>query len=272
MRSSRRFVVWPAHCSSSLSPRWADPDSGSPPPAPQLFITLAYATYWAAQLLPSPTAQAELFYEILHADHTLSALSDLLGISSVAPAPPRLSMSAGGTTPTGGSFPAKSAAAPGSRTSGGGLLAWQGTSPPRPGLSPSPSPSASSRPGTGAGFVATECISNLRSIVTFFSAPIAELRAEKRRKAAARGGDDDDHVEPDELLRVIRDNLGGVELIESAAMGDLPPRSEAGAGVGAGARERRGRGEGEGAYWRRLGEVACADTLRLMRSEGGASS
>ncbi|GAA5923501.1 hypothetical protein JCM3775_000407 [Rhodotorula graminis] len=216
----------------------------------QLFVTLSYATYWAAQLLPSPAAQAELFYEILHADATLSALSDLLGISSIA-SPVIGSGNSASTTPTGTTFPpALTRRETPTRAT---FFASLQVSPSRPSLSRSPSSSTSTttRSGSGAGFVATECISNLRSIVTFFSGPIDELRRAKKAR--------DDEVDPDEIIRVIRHHLGGVELIESAAMGDLP-RYGAAAAVGGGGGSSR-------SFIEALGAVACRDTLELMKGE-----
>ncbi|BGP39069.1 hypothetical protein JCM10449v2_003007 [Rhodotorula kratochvilovae] len=209
----------------------------------QLFITLAYAAYWAAQLLPSPAAQAELFYEILHADATLSALSDLLGITSIAsPVVPQTS-SSGATTPTGAPpFPPFNRRDTPTRAN---FFALQAPISPAKGVGAA---RLGGGGGSGGGFVATECISNLRSVITFFSGPINQLRL---TKAAA------DEVDPEELLAVIEANLGGVELIESAAMGDLR-RYAAEEGSKGGATEE---------YFRRLGEVACADTLALMEGE-----
>ena len=227
-------------------------------PSLQLFVTLSYATYWAAQLLPSPAAQAELFYEILHADATLSSLSDLLGISSIA-SPVIGGASSATTTPTSVSFPpALNRRETPTRAS---FLASLQVSPSRPSLSRSPSSSttATTRSGSGAGFVATECISNLRSIITFFSGPIDELRKAK----AAR----DDELAPDDILRVIRRHLGGVELIESAAMGDLPRYGAAAAAVGL---EGGVRGA-SGSYVEAMVEVACRDTLELMKGERPAA-
>ena len=227
-------------------------------PSLQLFVTLSYATYWAAQLLPSPAAQAELFYEILHADATLSSLSDLLGISSIA-SPVIGGASSATTTPPSTSFaPALNRRETPTRAS---FLASLQVSPSRPSLSRSPSSSttATTRSGSGAGFVATECISNLRSIITFFSGPIDELRKAK----AAR----DDELAPDDILRVIRRHLGGVELIESAAMGDLPRYGAAAAAVGL---EGGVRGA-SGSYVEAMVEVACRDTLELMKGERPAA-
>lgn len=222
----------------------------------QLFITLAYAAYWGAQILPSTRAQAELYYELLHADQTLSALSDLLGISSIAS--PVVNQSghaaSAGTfsqlynrrdTPTRNNFFALHVSPTKSWFSGAGGLAAAGAG---GGAGPAGGPRFG---GTGAGFVATECVSNLRSIVTFFSGHINQLRLTKPAS---------DEVEPDEILGVIERELGGVELIESAAMGDLR-RYAAEEGTTGGATQ---------AYFRALVEVACQDTLRLMEGEAEA--
>ncbi|BGO98531.1 hypothetical protein NBRC10513v2_002925 [Rhodotorula toruloides] len=202
----------------------------------QLFITLSYAAYWGEQILPNSAAQARLHYELLHADETLDALSDLLGISSVAtPAVTPPGSSNGSVlpplnrrdTPTRSTFftlsqfsPTKSSF----RSSSSLGVGTGGT-------------------GTGDGFVATECIANLRSSITFFSNHINALRLTKGAE---------DELEPDEILGVIERNLGGVELIESAAMGDL------------------GRFAGEevaGGFFEELVGVACEDTLRLLDAE-----
>ncbi|BGP23834.1 hypothetical protein Rt10032_c05g2448 [Rhodotorula toruloides] len=208
----------------------------------QLFITLSYPAYWGEQILPNSAAQARLHYELLHADETLDALSDLLGISSVAtPAvihpgssngsiPPPLNRR---DTPTRSTFftlsqfsPTKSSFRSSSSL---GVGAGVGT--------------GSGGGGTGDGFVATECIANLRSSITFFSNHINALRLTKGAE---------DELEPDEILRLIERNLGGVELIESAAMGDLG--RFAGEEVAAG-------------FFEELVGVACDDTLRLLDAE-----
>ncbi|BGP15057.1 hypothetical protein JCM10213_002799 [Rhodosporidiobolus nylandii] len=208
----------------------------------QIFIVLCYAAYWSDSILPDPSAQAHLYYEILHAEQTLTSLSDLLGISSIA-SPVVASSSATSPnalpsynrrdTPTRTSFFATASSAPSSF----GSLA-----PPPPLHAPS------GGGGTGGGFVATECISSLRSATTFFQSHINQLRLSKPAS---------DEVEPAEILRVVEQNLGGVEMIESAAMGDLRRFA---------AEESRGM---EG-FFRELVGVACADTLRLMEESGAA--
>ncbi|GAA5882056.1 hypothetical protein JCM16303_005580 [Sporobolomyces ruberrimus] len=184
----------------------------------QIFITISYAVYWGEQLLPSPFAQAQLYYKLLHSDQVLSSLSDVLGISSLASpkstfdastSPPRLrgvdplsplpkfyftssnDQNGGATSPT-HSVRSLSATAP--RSGGGG--------------------------GTGAGFVATECISNIRTTLSFFQNLIK--RGSLSLLDSDQGeGQEQDPLEPHEILAIIEKNLGGVELIESAAMGDL---------------------------------------------------
>ncbi|GAA5918518.1 hypothetical protein JCM6882_001364 [Rhodosporidiobolus microsporus] len=218
----------------------------------QIFITLCYAAYWADAILPDPSAQAHLHYELLHADSTLSSLSDLLGISSIAspvvPAPASSSTTSLPTynrrdTPTRATF--FSALSP-TRSSFGSLGP--------PSISPISASSLTSlggsgSGGTGGGFVATECISSLRSATTFFSSHINQLRLTKPAS--------DDPIEPAEILAVIERNLGGVEMIESAAMGDL----------------RRFAAEGSAgmeSYFAELVGVVCEDTLRLMEQGGAA--
>lgn len=205
----------------------------------QLFITLSYAAYWGEQILPDTATQARLHYELLHADKTLDALSDLLGISSVptplatppgslnGPAVPPLNRR---DTPTRSTFFALSQFSPTKSSFRSDSTLGIGV-------------------GTGDGFIATECIANLRSSITFFSNHINALRHDK---AGA-----EDELEPDEIVAVIERNLGGVELIESAAMGDL------------------GRFAGEdvaaNGFFDELVGVACQDTLRLLDAEQQAA-
>ncbi|GAA6004895.1 hypothetical protein JCM10207_008445 [Rhodosporidiobolus poonsookiae] len=210
----------------------------------QIFITLCYAAYWAESFLPNPSTQANLYYELLHAEDTLSALSDLLGITSVAS--PIMPVSAPSSTsslpiinrrdtPTRATFFTTTLSP--TRSSFSSVA----------GLSPVASLSVGTS-GTGGGFIATECISSLRSATTFFSSHINQLRLTKPAT---------DEVDPDEILAVIERNLGGVEMIESAAMGDA----------------RRFAVEGSAgmeSYFRRLIDVACEDTLRLMEKESPA--
>ncbi|CDR43369.1 RHTO0S08e00826g1_1 [Rhodotorula toruloides] len=202
----------------------------------QLFITLSYAAYWGEQILPNSAAQARIHYELLHADETLDALSDLLGISSVATPSVTPPGSSNGSilpplnrrdTPTRSTFFTLSQFSPtkSSFRSSSSLGVGTGGS------------------GTGDGFVATECIANLRSSITFFSNHINALRLTKGTE---------DELEPDEILGVIERNLGGVELIESAAMGDLG--RFAGEDIAAG-------------FFEELVGVACEDTLRLLDAE-----
>ncbi|GAA5892010.1 hypothetical protein JCM5296_004660 [Sporobolomyces johnsonii] len=190
----------------------------------QIFITISYAAYWGEQLLPSSSAQAYLYYELLHADSTLSSLSDLLGISSLAS--PVIPSDAASTPP---SF---------NRRDTPTRLNFFTT------LITSPTRSSfSSASGTGAGFVATECVSNIRSTISFFNAHIDALRETKPAH---------DEVDPDEILAVIEANLAGVELIESAAMGDLRRFAEEGSGL-------------EG-FFKTLVGVVCEDTLGLLEA------
>ncbi|GAA5926173.1 hypothetical protein JCM1841_001582, partial [Sporobolomyces salmonicolor] len=193
----------------------------------QIFITISYAVYWGEQLLPSSSAQAHLYYELLHADSTLSSLSDLLGISSLA-------------SPV---IPSDAASAPPSfnRRDTPTRLNFFTT------LITSPTRSSfSSASGTGAGFVATECVSNIRSTISFFNSHIDALRATKPAH---------DEIDPNEILAVIEANLAGVELIESAAMGDLRRFAEEGSGL-------------EG-FFETLVGVVCGDTLGLLEAAEG---
>lgn len=189
----------------------------------QIFIVLSYPAYWGEHFLPSSHATALLHYELLHADATLSALSDLLGISSVST--PHMS-------PNPGSQPTLGPAPPGRSN----IFA----------LSPAKTSFISSGSGShsrGARFIATECISNIRSLIT-------HLKVAIEGGAPGQTQTDMDEVDPEEILRIIEAHLGGVELIESAAMGDL----------------RRGEvGDIElETYFKGLTGTVCGDTLALI--------
>ncbi|GAA5986619.1 hypothetical protein JCM10908_003826 [Rhodotorula pacifica] len=284
-------------------------DSSLDPLISQLFVTLAYAAYWSEQLLPDAATQARLYYELLHADETLSALSDLLGISSVAPLSSSTSpSSSGAASPTKTAAPAPVSTYPylsrRETANHSGFLSLHST------LSSS-SPSGlrghagSSNGAGGAGangyangngkenarFVATECIANLRSTITFFSGHIAAFKEAKRVKnanswwpsrrnrsasttagdstagvQAAGAGEDEDHLEPDEILSIVEANLGSIELIESAAMGDLPRYASemdlASASGSPGASEAH-----NARFWKEIVEIACRDTIALLQDE-----
>ncbi|GAA5854667.1 hypothetical protein JCM8547_004929 [Rhodosporidiobolus lusitaniae] len=214
----------------------------------QVFITLCYATYWADSILPDSSAQSHLYYELLHADETLSSLSDLLGISSIAS--PVFNHQSSVSSSTGlPSFNRRDTATRTSffsptRSSFGSLA------PPTPTslLSPAGAPSYGS--GTGGGFVATECISSLRSATTHFTSCINQYKL-------SRIGKTDDEPEPGEILSVIEKNLGGVEMIESAAMGDLRRFATEGS-------------VGMESYFKELTRVVGEDTLRLLEENGAA--
>ncbi|GAA5971807.1 hypothetical protein JCM11641_001521 [Rhodosporidiobolus odoratus] len=206
----------------------------------QIFVTLAYAAFWAESILPSSSAHASLFYETLQAEQTLSSLSDHLGISSVT--------SPAATSPSGPSTPPRTKATAissynrrdtPSRTSFFALSPTRSAFGSTPAFSPISAFPTSPLSGSGGGFVATECISSLRSASTFFTSHIQQLGSKKPRK--------------DQILAVIEKNLGGVEMIESAAMADLGRFA---------VNEERGMNQ----YFRELTTVACTDTLQLMQS------
>lgn len=264
-------------------------------------MTLAYAAYWSEQLLPDPATQARLYYELLHADESLSALSDLLGISSVSP--PLSSASApnsnsGAASPTTTKGPGSSSTYPylSRRETGNqsGFLSLHSTlsSSSPSGLRQGGGYSTATATATAKGkenarFIATECIANLRSTITFFSGHISAFREAKRLKeanswwpprryrssssaspgggvaepspaaAAAVASEAEDHLEPDEILSVVQANLGSIELIESAAMGDLPRY----------ANERSEDLEHDARFWKEVVEIACSDTISLLQDE-----
>jgi hypothetical protein len=262
-------------------------------------------------LLPDPATQARLYYELLHADESLSALSDLLGISSVSSPPPPLSSlssapNSGAASPTTAKSPVSTYPYLSRRETGNqsGFLSLHSTL-----SSSSPSGFRQLREGGGgdhgsaysttasakgkenARFVATECIANLRSTVTFFSGHIAAFREAKRLKdanswwpprryrssssaapapgggvadsspaattATASASEAEDHLEPDEILSVVQANLSSIELIESAAMGDLPRY----------ANERSADLLDDARFWKDVVEIACGDTISLLQDE-----
>lgn len=282
----------------------------------QLFVTLAYAAYWSEQLLPDGPTQAHLYYELLHADETLGALSDLLGASATKSedsAAPASDVDSASAAAEGTATPTKPAPATSTSTSTYPYLSRRETASQSGFLSLHSTLSSSSQtrtrsmansfPGVPDGskesarFVATECIANLRSTITFFSGHLAAYREEKRAKnasawwpfrraqaastsaeggqaqgggsatekasapalVAAAGNDtEEDHLEPDEILQVIEAHVGAVELIESAAMGDLP-RYATELDLSTGSRDAR--------FWEEVVEVACRDTEQLLQGE-----
>ncbi|GAA6004665.1 hypothetical protein JCM11491_002185 [Sporobolomyces phaffii] len=233
----------------------------------QIFVTMSYAAYWGEQFLPSSFAHAQLHYELGESDAVLSSLSDLLGISSLA-------------------SPVTSFKVP-LRNGGGGddddddssLPRLRGVDP----LSPlvvldptfdsptvndirhdlSDSPTFSDRcqsvrgqgRGRGAGFVATESIANLRTSVDYFRAVVADHALALAAVDADEPGGAGGPLEPHEVLAIIEKHLGGVECVESAAMGDLD-RFDGSIGT-------EGRDEWEEELWR----VARDDAKRLMADD-----
>ncbi|ORY91636.1 hypothetical protein BCR35DRAFT_328230 [Leucosporidium creatinivorum] len=145
----------------------------------QIFIVLSYPAYWGEHFFPTSHASALLHYELLHADATLSALSDLLGISSVST--PHLSPNPGSQATLGPS-PARA-----------NIFAL---SPAKTSFS-----SIAGSHGRGARFVATECISNVRSLIT-------HLKVAIEGGAPGQAQVDMDEVDPEEILRIIEANLG----------------------------------------------------------------
>ena len=101
--------------------------------------------------------------------------------------------------------------------------------------------------GAGAGFVATECISNIRSTLTYFQNLIAQ-------HAFSLEDESEDPLESDEILSIIERNLGGVEMIESNAMGDLP-------------RFAGGREKDREVFERELTDIVREDMKRLLETD-----
>lgn len=195
----------------------------------QIFITLSYSAYWGEHFFATSQASAQLHYELLHADGTLSSLAALLN---------------GG---------------PGGKTNGtsNGV-----TSPPL-----SPNPAASTRPpavtnhfarasastastshaSRSSRFTATECILNLRSLTTSLKTAIETTAPGQRRR-------DLDEFDPADILRIIEANLGGVELVESSAMADLR-RGDVG-------------DVDQESFFKGLMNVVCGDALALIPLKG----
>lgn len=162
----------------------------------QVFIVLSYAAYWGDTFLPSPEDSVQIVYEILHADSVLAAASDLCGMSSVS-SPPSTAI------PTTTNFDpiTASASKPNSQT--------VFTLP----LSKSKSqPRVSRRTGSdNVVFNATEEITNVRLIISFFKSKIALA-------ATSKPNEEEEGVE--EVSAVIAANLGSLELLESSRMGE----------------------------------------------------
>ncbi|KAK4055694.1 hypothetical protein OIV83_000240 [Microbotryomycetes sp. JL201] len=215
----------------------------------RIFIVLCYPAYWGEHFLPDSKATALLHYELLHAESTLDALASFTGISS-ASSP--LIGSIGGR-PSFGGHPRDSVSGPGMfsvhRKSPSNTLSPRLPTSPRTPSSKSTHPNGSATTMTNGGLavsqyateppsvVAIECVANLRSIL-------------EQLKPYIQAFSDDDKS-PEDILRVIERNVGGIELIESAAMMDM----------------RRGEGSGgcgHEAYFKSLINVACGDTLQLI--------
>ncbi|KDE09136.1 hypothetical protein MVLG_00850 [Microbotryum lychnidis-dioicae p1A1 Lamole] len=223
----------------------------------QIFILLSYAAYWGETLFPTSEDAALLFYELLHADETLKALSDLLGVSSI-PLPPssfsassddagsrRSSSSVFANPRTLAAIQATPLMRPsplmldpttffgGYVTGDSGSGNGSGLKPPGPsnnasttasGTSGSSSTASSAEPTDASqshlakGFIATECVSNLHLARAHF---INSLEAFKQGPLSPLGKGEDPTLDPETIVAVIEDNLGGLELIESSAMGDM---------------------------------------------------
>lgn len=163
------------------------------------------------------------------------------------------------------------------------------------GLSSSSSSSVNMSGGASAGAGVQECVSNLRTALAHFKNALAAGRTRPTREGTVssetRTGHDNisgqvvgaptkgseaevnsldvdveeawSGLDPDEILRVVEANLGGLELLESAAMldlrrGDVANGVVGGAGVGG-----TGSGSGEG-FFGELLEFVTQDVLRLI--------
>ncbi|SCV70943.1 BQ2448_3705 [Microbotryum intermedium] len=222
----------------------------------QIFILLSYAAYWGETLFPTSKDAALLFYELLHADETLKALSDLLGISSIPLPPPSFSVSVDDASSRRSSSSvfanprtlAAIQATPLMRPSPlmmdpttffGGYAAGDSASGKASGLQPhgasataataaggtaSSTTASSSQPADASqshlakGFIATEYVSNLHLARTHF---INSIEAFKQSPLSTLGKGEDQTLDPETIVTVIEDNLGCLELIESSAMGDM---------------------------------------------------
>jgi len=214
----------------------------------QIFVTLAYAAYWGEQLLPSQHEQALLYFELLNSDSTLSDLSDLLGITTLASNLPSPFPAAFDLTASPPQLRGVDPLSP--------LPRFYFPMPPTTTNNGSVSPTYSVRSvthygegatGAGAGFVATECISNIRSTLTYFQNLIAQ-------HAFSLEDESEDPLESDEILSIIERNLGGVEMIESNAMGDLP-------------RFAGGREKDREVFERELTDIVREDMKRLLETD-----
>ncbi|KAM0788767.1 hypothetical protein ACM66B_002857 [Microbotryomycetes sp. NB124-2] len=231
----------------------------------QIFIVLCYPAYWGEHFLPDSKATALLHYELLHADSTLDALAKLSGMSAAAASSSPLIGSIGGRPSFGGhprdsvsgpsAFPAGSSSSTTTtahkKNSSSQALSPRLPTSPRMSSSLSAAAAAAtplngSLNGTASyveppSAVAIECVANLRSILEHLKPYIH----------AFSSSDKDEVMSPEDILRVIERNVGGIELIESAAMMDM----------------RRGEGSGGSGhevYFRGLMTVACGDTLQLI--------
>lgn len=107
--------------------------------------------------------------------------------------------------------------------------------------------SSTSTGPTGSSFQATECITNLRSCIDFFS---EELIKEKERLRSSNKLGNEEELEVEVVMMVIEKQLSKVDLAECLAMGDLRRWEEL--------------GMGQETFFKELAAVACEDSIRLI--------
>lgn len=231
-----------------------------------IFVILSYPAFWGEHFFVDSRTSALLHYEILHAESTLAALADLLG----------LSYSSTTNSPLLGSLHAAHVSSPESRRSshiGTSMMSINAaglfplTSPVGSyanGAATSGGPSSSSS-STTAISIAAECVSNIRTSILHFKRAI-EVGAPSHVSASTNSSTDSpqepppprvdlSEVDPDEIIRVVEANLSSLELIESSAMHDLRRGEVASSGMGA---------SGQEAYFRMLTQVVSRDVLALI--------
>ncbi|KAK4701231.1 hypothetical protein P7C70_g5010, partial [Phenoliferia sp. Uapishka_3] len=170
----------------------------------QIFIVLSYAAYWGEAIFPSSTTSVLLHYELLHADVVLNSLSTLIRPRTLStpstPIHPHPKSPNVRDTPSRNSFF---------------------------------SSTASSIPQYSSATSALDCVTNILSIVSFFTTKVKEL---------LEGTSEDETLEADQVMSLIENNLGKLDLVDSMAMGDLRRYTES--------------GEHEG-YFRAFSKTAC---------------
>lgn len=162
----------------------------------QVLLTLDFAIVWADVILPDAEAIAQLLYEVLRAEVTLSKLGSLTTSISTPPAVVTASPRLGPTSPSI------------RRNSSSGLA-----TPKSPSLASTPTFAAAMSPLEVRGPVA-DSIRNLSVVSSHFGNKVEDCR-EKSRSAI---------VDSQQILTIIKSSMDGLDLRESMALEEIGMR------------------------------------------------